>query len=331
LVPVVNRPILFYVLDNIAAAGISEVGVVISQETGEDIRRAVGSGERWGMRIEYILQDCPGGLAHAVKTARTFLGESSFVMYLGDNLISTGIQPLVSTFQSGGSDAAILLKAVEVPSQFGVVEIDPDGQVIRLVEKPENPTSNLALVGIYLFSPEIHEAIDAIGPSARGELEITDAIQKLVDWKRSVQSHVVDGWWLDTGKKDDLLAANTVVLDEWIKRDIQGEVDPASQVDGRVQIGKGSRVINSTIRGPAVIGEKVLIRDSFVGPYSSIGNGAQINQSVVEHCVLLDSCLITDIDRLEGSVLGTDVSVSANHGPHRALRLLLGNDSTVEL
>ena len=249
LVPVANRPILFYVLDNIAQAGISEVGVVISAETGQEIRRAVGAGERWGIRIQYIVQDRPGGLAHAVKTARPFLGDAPFVMYLGDNLISSGIGGFISGFKSSGPEAVILLKAVENASQFGVAEIGRDRRVIRLLEKPKDPPSNLALVGVYIFSPTIHKAIDAINPSPRGELEITDAIQRLLDWNLSVESHIIDGWWLDTGKKDDLLAANTVVLDEWIKRDIQGEVDATSQVAGRVQIGRGARVINSNVRG----------------------------------------------------------------------------------
>ncbi len=331
LVPVANRPILFYVLDNIARAGISEVGVVISPETGEEIRRAVGPGERWGIRIQYIVQDRPGGLAHAVKTARPFLGDAAFVMYLGDNLISSGIGGFISGFKSSRPEAVILLKPVENASQFGVAEIGPDRRVIRLLEKPKDPPSNLALVGVYLFSAIIHKAIDAISPSQRGELEITDAIQKLLDWRLSVESHIIDGWWLDTGKKDDLLAANTVVLDEWIKRDIQGEVDAASQVAGRVQIGRGARVINSKVRGPVVIGDGVLIQDSFVGPYSSIGDGTQISRSVVEHCVVLANCRITGIDRLEDSVLGKGVGVWTNHGAHKALRLLLGDDSTVEL
>ncbi|MDP6560964.1 MAG: glucose-1-phosphate thymidylyltransferase [Candidatus Binatia bacterium] len=331
LVPVANRPILFYVLDNISRSGIRDVGIVISPESGEEIRSAVGSGERWGINVQYIFQDEPGGLAHAVKTGRSFLGELDFVMYLGDNLIGCGIDRFVDTFQGTKAQAAILLKRVEEPSNFGVVEVGADGRVIRLVEKPKDPPSNLALVGVYVFSSKIHEAIDAIAPSARGELEITDAIQKLVDWQLPVQSHVVEEWWLDTGKKDDLLAANTIILDEWIKRDIQGEIDGASQVSGRVQIGSGSKVVNSQIRGPAVIGEKVLIRDSFIGPYSSIGDAVEINGSVVEHCVVLGNCRIIDVDRLEDSILGKNAEVLANHGRHRALRLLLGDDSKVEL
>jgi len=331
LVPVANRPILFYVLDNIARAGISEVGMVISPDTGDQIRSAVGLGDRWGMNIQYIVQDRPGGLAHAVKTARPFLGESPFVMYLGDNLIGSGIDAFISRFRSSAADAGILLKAVDDASRFGVAEIDENRRVIRLIEKPRDPPSNLALVGVYVFSPKIHKAIDAISPSLRGELEITDAIQKLLDWKLPVESHIIEGWWLDTGKKDDLLAANTAILDDWVKRDIQGEVDAESQVTGRVQIALGARIIKSTVRGPVVVGEGAMIEHSFVGPYSSIGGGAVIKDSVIEHCVLLENCRIIGIDRLEDSVLGKNVEVVANRTRHKAVRLMLGEDSKVEL
>jgi glucose-1-phosphate thymidylyltransferase len=331
LIPVANRPILFYVLDNIAQAGLGETGIIISPETGSEIRRVVGSGERWGVRVEYIVQDRPGGLAHAVKTARPFLGDSPFVMYLGDNLIETGIAAVIEQFQASNSAAMILLKAVEDARWFGVAEIGERGRVVRLLEKPQNPPSNLALVGVYVFSPKIHRAIDAIRPSARGELEITDAIQQLIDWQLPVESRVLEGWWLDTGKKDDLLAANTVVLDQWLKSENQGEMDAASQVVGRVKIGRGSRLVHSKIRGPAIVGEGVLIEDSFIGPYSSIGDGSRIRQSVVEHCVVLENCEIDGIDRLEDSVLGKNAKVAANHGAHRALRLLIGDHSAVEL
>ncbi|SRR5713226_148727 len=331
LVPVANRPILFYVLDNIAQAGITDVGMIVSPETGQGIREAVGAGDPWSIKVHYIVQDRPGGLAHAVKSARSFLGDSDFVMYLGDNLIGSRIDGFIRTFLNANSDAVILLKAVQEPSHFGVAEIGPAGRVIRLIEKPKEPPSNLALVGVYVFSPKIHTAIDAISPSPRGELEITDAIQRLIDWNLPVQSHVIEEWWLDTGKKDDLLAANTVVLDEWITRDIQGEVDASSQVIGRVKIERGAKLIRSKIRGPAVIGERVVIKDSFVGPYSSIGNGTEIDQSVVEHCVVMENCRISNVERLEDSVLGKNVEVTTHQGSHRALRLLLGDDSKVEL
>ncbi len=331
LVPVANRPILFYVLDNIAQVGIREVGIVISPETGDEIRRAVGAGASWGLSVEYILQEHPGGLAHAVLTAQSFLGKSPFVMYLGDNLIGSGIENFITKFQDSGSDAVIGLKAVDDPTQFGVAEIGVGGRVVRLFEKPKEPPSNLALIGVYVFSPKIHEAIARLTPSPRGELEITDAIQKLIDSQCPVESSIVDAWWLDTGKKDDLLAANTVVLDEWLKPDNQGEVDSTSHIAGRVKIGRSSKIINSKVRGPVIIGEDVTIEDSFVGPYSSIGNGTQIVRSVVEHCVIMEDCQITSIDRLEDSVLGKSVKISTNHRPHKAFRLLLGDHSVLEL
>jgi glucose-1-phosphate thymidylyltransferase len=331
LVPVANRPILFYVLDNLAQIGISEVGMIISPETGDEIRRAVGAGDLWGFKVEYLVQDRPGGLAHAVRTARPFLGESPFVMYLGDNLIGSGIENFLRKFDESKPDAVIGLKQVEDPTQFGVAQVDATGRVLRLFEKPKEPPSNLALIGVYIFSNKIHNAIEGLTPSPRGELEITDAIQRLIDWKLPVESQVVSGWWLDTGKKDDLLAANSVVLDEWLKGDNQGEVDGLSQIAGRVKIAPGTKVINSKIRGPVIIGEGVRIEDSFVGPYSSVGNGTQIIRSVVENCVVLENCEIIGIDRLEDSVIGKSVKVSTNQRPHKAFRLLLGDHSVVEL
>jgi len=330
LVPVANKPILFYVIDNIVKAGIAEIGIIISPETGDEIRRAVGNGERWGVKIEYILQENPAGLAHAVKTARPFLGDSPFVMYLGDNLIGGDITELINTFQKNKPDAVILLKPVANPSSFGVAEVDKDGNIIRLVEKPKEPKSNLALVGVYLFSTEIHKAIDEIKPSLRGELEITDAIQRLVEKGKKVHSHLLEAWWLDTGKKDDLLAANTVVLDEMVKREINGEVDASSDISGRVRIGKGAKVIHSTIRGPVVIGENCRIENSFVGPYSSIGDNSVIINSAVEHCVLMEGCEVNMIDRLEDSLLGRGAKVIKNTKKHHAHRLSIGDDSVVE-
>ncbi|HEY7318191.1 MAG TPA: glucose-1-phosphate thymidylyltransferase, partial [Candidatus Binatia bacterium] len=271
LVPVANRPILYYVLDNLQEAGIHDLGIIISPETGKAIQEALGDGNSWRMKFNYILQDKPLGLAHAVKVARPFLGTDPFIMYLGDNLIGSGIQGFCETFKASNADASILLKEVNNPSSFGIAEVNGSGQVRRLVEKPENPQSNLALVGIYFFSPKIHEAIDHIRPSQRGELEITDAIQELLRQGFNVLSHRLDSWWLDTGKKDDLLTANSVVLDEWVKRQILGEVDKESQVSGRVRLGKDSSVTRSTIRGPVVVGDNVQIENSFIGPFTSIG------------------------------------------------------------
>ena len=330
LIPVANRPILFYVIDNIVNVGIKNIGIIISPETGGEVREAVGNGEKWGVEIEYIIQENPAGLAHAVKTARDFLADSSFVMYLGDNLIGGGIGNFTDAFLKTDSDAVILLKRVDNPSSFGVAEVDKDGNVIKLEEKPEKPKSNLALVGIYIFSPAIHGAIDTIKPSARGELEITDSIQKLLDLGKKVNSHVLEAWWLDTGKKDDLLAANTIVLDEMIEARTDGEVDDISTVSGRVEIGKGTKIIDSTLRGPVVIGERCLIEKSFIGPFSSIGDGSRITNSAMEHCVLFEECDIDQIDRLEDSLLGRRVKLTKNSKKHNAYRLSVGDDSMME-
>lgn len=331
LVPVANRPILYYVLDNLSEAGIRELAIIISPETGNAIRAAVGDGSSWGMKVEYIVQDEPLGLAHAVKIAKGFLGASPFIMYLGDNLIGSGIRGFCESFKNSSADATILLKEVSEPSSFGIAEIDGSGKVIRLVEKPKEPRSNLALVGIYFFSSKIHEAIDRISSSWRGELEITDAIQELLQQGGTVLSHRLDGWWLDTGKKDDLLTANTVVLDEWVKRRIDGEADTPSQVSGRVQLGLGSRVVNSTIRGPAVIGENVRIENSFIGPFTSIGGRCRIISSVLEHCVLLENARIENVDRLEDSLIGKNSVVIKGRNSHQAYRFMIGDDSEVLL
>jgi glucose-1-phosphate thymidylyltransferase len=331
LVPVGNRPILFHVLDNLQNAGVADVGIVISPETGDAIREAVGDGSAWAMRVKYITQPEPLGLAHAVKIAQPYLGDDPFVMYLGDNLIGSGIKGFRDEFERSGANASILLKEVENPSRFGIAEIDARQRVVRLVEKPKEPKSNLALVGIYFFTRAIHDAIDEITPSKRGELEITDAIQALLERGYNVASHRIDAWWLDTGKKDDLLTANTIVLDEWVQRRIEGEIDVRSQVTGRVQLGKGSRIENSTVRGPVVVGANVVIENSFIGPFTSIGAGCRILLSVLEHCVLLENTRIEEVDRLEDSLIGKNSSVIKDPKSRQAYRLSIGDDSEVLL
>ena len=331
LVPVANEPILAYVFHHIQDAGIRDVGVVVSPETQNDVRRFLGKGSRWGARITYILQEEPLGLAHAVKTARPFLGNTSFVMYLGDNLLAQGIKEFMATFHSGELDALIFLKEVENPRAFGVAVLNKKGKVTKLVEKPKNPPSNLALVGVYFFSPAIHDAIDRIKPSARGELEITDAIQELMRMGKSVRGEVLQDWWLDTGKKDDFLAANTVVLDDYTKRDIQGKVDRKSRVTGRVQIDKTAKIVNSRLRGPIVIGKKCEIVNSFIGPHTTIGNGTRIIDSAIEHSVILENCHIENIARLEDSLIGREARVIDPKNHSRALRLLIGDNNVVEV
>ncbi len=331
LVPVANEPILGYVFHHIKDAGIKDVGVVVSPETQKDIRKFLGKGSRWRVRITYIPQQQPLGLAHAVKIARPFLGDSPFVMYLGDNLLAQGIKEFMEEFHSTNPDALIFLKEVDNPRAFGVAVLNKKGQITKLVEKPKDPPSNLALVGVYFFSPSIHEAIERIRPSARGELEITDAIQELMRSGGSVTGQILKDWWLDTGKKDDFLAANTVVLDDYIKRDIQGKVDSKSNVSGRVRIEKTGRIVNSSVRGPVVIGKRCEIVDSFIGPYTTIGHGTRIINSAIEHSVILDKCYIENIARLEDSLIGREAKVVHVKNHSRALRLLIGDNNVVEV
>jgi glucose-1-phosphate thymidylyltransferase len=330
LVPVANQPILFYCLDNIVNAGIKNIGIVISPETGQEIKDAVGNGKKWDAKITYLIQDVPAGLSHAVKMARNFLKNSPFVMYLGDNIIGTDINEIVKVFTKRKSDALILLKEVENPKQFGVAEVAGNGTIVRLVEKPDNPPSNLALVGVYIFSPKIHKAIERIRPSKRGELEITDAIQELIYMGSRVKSFALKTWWIDTGKKDDLLTANAIVLDEWGKKNIKGKVDKSSKILGRVSIGKNSLVKTSTIRGPVVIGGNTVIENSFIGPHTSIGDDVRIINSSIDHSVLMNRSEILDIERIEESLIGRRVRIFKN-SRRKVLKLMLGDDSIIEV
>ncbi len=333
LVPVANKPILHFVIEDLARAGIVEIGVIYSPETGDEIRQSLGSGERWGVKLTYIYQAEPLGLAHAVKTARDFLGDNSFVMYLGDNLIDSGIKNFVQEFadSEANTDSIILLKEVADPTHFGVAVIDGNGRVQRLVEKPKEPPSNLALVGIYLFSPLVHEAIDRIRPSWRGELEITDAIQQLVDDGRRVTAHVLQGWWLDTGKKDDMLEANRVVLDGLIKREIYGRVDDTSQVSGRVLVEEGASIEGSQVRGPAVIGRGAVVRNSFIGAYTSIGDNCRVENSCIEFSVIMEGSQIQDVARMDESLIGRHSKVFKDGRVKDALRLCIGDDAEVRI
>jgi len=331
LLPIANKPILFYVLDQIKEAGIRDIGIIISPETGPYIKEAVGDGSKWSAQITYILQPEPLGLAHAVKTAQDFLGNSPFLMFLGDNLIQGGITQFVEQFNTSSPDALILLKSVKETHLFGIADLDEAGKICHIEEKPKHPRSNLAVIGVYLFSPAVHEAIAHIKPSWRGELEITDTIQRLIDTGRNVQSYTLDGWWLDTGKKDDLLEANRVVLDDFLKRDIKGKIDAASQVVGRVEIRQGTKIENSTIRGPVSIAERCQIKNSFIGPFTSIGAGTVIESSSIEHSVILEGCHMLNIERLADSVIGKGTEVIKQEQSFNALRLFLGDDARIEL
>jgi glucose-1-phosphate thymidylyltransferase len=330
LVPVANRPIIHYVMEQIAAVGIKEVGVVVSPETGHQIEQAL-VGNEWGFSLTFIRQEQPKGLAHAVTVARGFLQDDPFLMYLGDNLVGDNVSQIIGGFDTANAEALIFLKPVEDPRMFGVAEVDAQGNVKRLIEKPKEPASDLALVGIYVFSAAIHDAIARIKPSFRGELEITDAIQMLLNDGKRVQSCVLTGWWLDTGKKDDLLEANRVVLDELVTRAIQGKVDEKSQVIGRVTLGEGASVENSCIRGPAVIGAGTTVRCAFIGPYTSIGDNCLVQDSAVEHAVMLGGAKVMGLERLEDSVIGRNALIACREHRTKAVRLMVGDDAEVLL
>jgi glucose-1-phosphate thymidylyltransferase len=338
LVPVANKPVLFYGIEAMAAAGIEQVGIIIAPETGPEIEAAAGDGSRFGVEISYIVQDEPLGLAHAVLTAEPFLGEDPFVMYLGDNLLQGGISDLVAAFREHSPDALILLTPVPDPENFGVAELGPAasdrpgdvGPVVRLVEKPAEPATDLALVGVYMFTAGIHDAARAIEPSARGELEITDAIQHLVDGGLRVEPHIVRGWWKDTGRLEDMLEANRLILDNLIERHDGELID--SQVDGRVVIEPGARLERTTVRGPAVIGAGARLRDCYIGPYTAIGENCAISGAEVEHSILLAGSSVCDLDgRMESSLISRNVSVRRSDGQPRAYRFMVGDNFDISI
>jgi glucose-1-phosphate thymidylyltransferase len=330
LVPVANKPVLFYGIEAMAAAGIEELGIIIAPETGGEIREAVGDGSAFGVRIEYIEQEAPLGLAHAVLTAEPFLGNSPFVMYLGDNLLRDGIVALVDTFRSDSPDALILLTPVPDPEHYGVAELDGGGRVARLVEKPPQPQSNLALVGVYMFTSAIFEAARSIKPSGRGELEITDAIQTLVDGGLKVDPHVVHGWWKDTGQVQDMLEANRLILDD-IEEHMHGELVD-SRVEGRVRIEEGARLERSTVRGPAIIGRNSRLTDAYIGPYTAIGDAVSISHAELEHSIVLEGSSISDLDhRIEASLIGRDVRIGRGPALPRAYRFVVGDSADVQI
>ncbi|MGF1478801.1 MAG: glucose-1-phosphate thymidylyltransferase [Cyanophyceae cyanobacterium] len=332
LVPVANKPILWYGIEAIVAAGITDIGIIISPETGEEVEAKTGNGDRFGANITYILQSEPAGLAHAVKIAQPFLGDAPFVMYLGDNLIQDDLNAFLADFKDRSLDSLILLRSVPNPTAFGVARVDGSGRVLQLVEKPKVPPSNLALVGIYFFAPAIHEAIARIQPSARGELEITDAIQVLIEGQKAVEARQLQSWWLDTGKKDDLLEANRIILDTRLELAIFGEIDAPSQIIGRVQIGQGSKVINSTIRGPVTIGNNCFIENCFIGPYSSIADGVTLIDADLEHSVILREAKVAGIhQRIVDSVIGQRAKLIVAPQRPKALRFMIGDDSQIEI
>ncbi|MCW6037311.1 glucose-1-phosphate thymidylyltransferase [Spirulina subsalsa FACHB-351] len=332
LVPVANKPVLWYGIEAIVRAGITDLGLIISPETGEEVKTKTGDGSQFGAKITYILQEHPLGLAHAVQVAQPFLGNDPFLMYLGDNLIEEDLGKFVDQFTQQNLDALVLLRQVPDPRAFGVAKLDPAGNLLGVVEKPEIPPSNLALVGIFFFTAVVHEAIAKINPSQRGELEITDAIQTLINQQYTVQARELQGWWLDTGGKDDLLEANRIILDSYLTTHIEGQLDDQSRIMGRVQIGKGTTLIHCTVRGPAIIGQNCHLENCFVGPHSSIGNNVTLIDTDIDHSMILEGAQITNIhQRIIDSVIGQRAQLTITPRRPKALRFLIGDDCRVEL
>jgi glucose-1-phosphate thymidylyltransferase len=329
LVPVANKPILFYGIEAIREAGITDVGIVVG-DTEAEIRHAVGDGTAFGVKTTYIRQDAPLGLAHAVKVSQGFLGDDTFVMFLGDNLILDGIRSLVEEFKRDRPNSQILLARVPHPEEFGVAELDGD-RVVRLVEKPKQPRSDLALVGVYMFDPTIFEAVNAIRPSFRNELEITDAIQYLIDHGRVVHHHIITGWWKDTGKLEDMLEANRMVLSR-AKRSVRGTLDADTRVEGDVIVGEGTAVRNSVLRGPLTLGARCVIENSYIGPFTSIHDDVRIRNSEIEHSIVLERCSIEDVPvRIEASLIGKEVRIQRSQRKPSAYRFMVGDSSLVDV
>jgi len=328
LLPVANKPILFYGIEAVKETGIKKVGIVVG-ETKNEIKNAVGTGKKWGINVTYIEQEVPLGLAHAVKISQHFIGNESFVMYLGDNLIKDGITSLVKEFEKTRPNAQILLARVPHPEQFGVVELK-GRKVLRLVEKPKTPRSHLALVGVYMFDKSIFEAVNNIRPSWRNELEITDAIQYLIDHNFTVRPHIITGWWKDTGKLEDILEANRIILDD-LKTQVKGNVDKESKLFGKVKIEKGTEVRNSVIRGPVIIGENSRIVNSYIGPFTAVYFKVTIENSEIEHSIILENSKIRDIRRIEDSLVGQNVEILKSKAKPSAYRIMVGDSSRVEV
>ena len=329
LVPVANKPVLFYAIEDLVQAGIADIGIVISPETGDQIKAAVGDGARFGARVTFILQDVPRGLAHGIKIARDYIGADKFVLFLGDNFIRDGIVPQVSAFRDSAMNAQIILYKLDDPSSMGVAVLDGDGRVTHLVEKPKQFISPYAVIGIYMFDHNVFEAVNAIKPSARGELEITDTLQYLIDKKLNVRAHLLEGWWIDTGKMADILEANRLVLDI-LKAKNEGQVDSTSVIEGRVVLQPGAVVVNSTIRGPAIIGERTRIENAFVGPYTSIAHDCVIRNCEIEHSVVLEHSTMVDAPaRIADSLIGRNTEIARAGGRTKTLKMMIGDYSKV--
>lgn len=329
LIPVANKPIIFYGIEALVNSGIKNIGI-ITGETGVEIRSTVGNGERWGASITYIPQEAPLGLAHAIKIARGFLGKDDFIMYLGDNILKDGVKDFIDKFNQNRPDSLILLTEVPNPREFGVASVDQEGRVTKLIEKPKEPPSNLALVGVYLFNQGIFKAIESIKPSWRNELEITDAIQWLLENGRKVESHSVKGWWKDTGKPDDIIEANLLVLQD-IESDNRAQCNE-STINGRVKAGNSTLIEKSTIRGPVIIGDNAKIINSYIGPFSSIGDGVFIENSEIECSVIMEGAAIRDVERrIDRSIIGRNVQLCVTTQSPRTNKFIIGDQSYIEI
>ena len=329
LIPIANKPILHYAIEAVAQAGITEMAIVVNADSDE-VQRAIGDGKRWGVSITYIPQEVPGGLAQVVALSEAFMGDDRFIFYLGDNMVVGGVKRFREEFEKSGSNCHLTISRVKDPERFGVPEIR-DGRIVSIEEKPKRPKSSYAVAGIYLYDRSIFEAVKAIKPSARGELEISDAHQYLIQKGLHISYSEITGWWKDTGKPTDLLEANRLVLDN-ATPSIKGEVDDRSVVAGKVILEQGAKIINSVVRGPAIIGENCVIEDSYIGPFSSIGNNTVVRKSEVEYSIILRDCKILNVGiRLEGSILGNDVEVVEAAGKPRVHRFMIGDQSRVEV
>lgn len=332
LVPVANKPVLMRVIESIRDAGVNEIGIVVGGHTAPEIKEIVGNGSKWGVRIEYIDQSSPDGLAHAVKISQDFIGDDSFVMFLGDNVIQGGISPLIRDFDTNTWNSQIVLKQVPDPRAYGVAQLREDGSIAQLVEKPQNPASNYALIGIYMFDKTIFKAVNAIQPSPRGELEITDAIQWLIDNGYSVFPHVHDGWWIDTGKPTDMLEANSYVLAELKPEIAPDAIIENSDVDSRVTVQAGARIINSTIHGPTIIGENALIENSYVGPFTSLYHHVTIRNCEIVRSIVLEHSTIQDVGTVvRDSLIGRKATIQRNQQRPNGLKVNLGDNSSLSI
>jgi glucose-1-phosphate thymidylyltransferase len=330
LIPLANKPVLFRVIESIRDAGIDDIGIVIAPETGDEIRQQVGDGSRWNVKISYVPQDKPAGLAHAVKISQDYIGDERFVMFLGDNCIQGGIHRLIAQYAQSDYNSQIVLKKVSDARSYGVAVLDGDGKIKQLIEKPKVPPSDLALVGIYMFDKNVFEAVNAIKPSARGELEITDAIQWLVTNGRQVFPYIHTGWWVDTGKREDMLEANALVLEELMPKN-EGAVEN-SEIDSRVTIEQGARVVNSVIRGPAIIGERTQVMNSYVGPFTSIHSDCVIENAEIDRSIVLEHCVIQNLPaRLHDSLIGRNSVITRATQKPTGYRLMLGDYSQTGL